>query len=87
MTTLATLKFLLQNWMTSIFGAIAGEKVQSKKHKRNWLAGVEFFKPGKLVPFFLIFLMQNRYRDEYGRFTKRPDTDSEALFVHIHLVL
>ena len=73
--------------MTSIFGAIAGEKVQSKEHKRNRLASVEFFELGKLAHFFLIFHMQNRYRDEYGRFTKRPDTDSEALFVHIHLVL
>ena len=27
--------------------------------------------------------MQNRYRDEYNRFEKRPDTDFEALFVNL----
>ena len=27
--------------------------------------------------------MQNRYRDEYSRFAKRPDTDSEALFLKL----
>ena len=27
--------------------------------------------------------MQNRYRDEYGRFAKRPNTDFEALFVNL----
>ena len=27
--------------------------------------------------------MQNRYRDEYGRFAKRPDMDSKALFVNL----
>ena len=81
--TLATLQFSLQDWTISIFGAVVGEKVQSKEHKRNRLTGVEFFKPSELVPFFLIFYMQNRYRDEYSRFAKRPDTDSEALFVKL----
>ena len=38
----------------SFFGTIAREKVQSKEHKRNRLTGVEFFKPGKLVPLLLI---------------------------------
>ena len=27
--------------------------------------------------------MQNRYRDEYGRFAKRSNTDSEPLFVNL----
>ena len=82
-TTLAILQFPLQNWTTSIFGTVAGENVQSKEHKRNRLANVEFFELSKLAPFFLIFHMQNRYRDVYGRFAKRSNMDSEALFVNL----
>ena len=54
MKTLATLQFPLQNWTISVFGVIAEEKVQSKEHKKNRLVGVEFFKPSKFIPFFLI---------------------------------
>ena len=57
--------------------------MQGKEHKRNRLASVEFFELGKLAHFFLIFHMQNRYRDEYGRFAKRSNTDSEPLFVNL----
>ena len=53
-TTLAKLQFSVQNWTISIFGVIAEEEVQSKEHNKNRLVGVEFFKPGKLIPFFLI---------------------------------
>ena len=62
---------------------IVKEKVQSKEHKRNRMAGVEFFELGKLAPFFLIFHMQNRCRDVYNRFAKRSNMDSEALFVNL----